>query len=326
MASRNPRGAVPVPDCMSSPDFRTDAPLSPAPWGIGGHRPGCACALHGRRSFTAGLAAAALLPAVVPAAAQGVREDVGERSQFAHLVPAEQIEAAAAAQYRQLLREAAQQRALAPDNHPQVVRLRSIAQRMIPHGHPWNRRAAQWQWEVNLLGSDQINAFVMPGGKIAFYWGILQRLQLDDDEVAAIMGHEMAHALREHARERMGKTAATRIGANLLSSLFGLGAVGDTVLAMGAQLLTLRFSREDESEADLVGLELAARTGHDPAAGATLWEKMMAASRGAPPEFLSTHPAGQSRVRDIRAKLPKVQPLFEAAERPPRRFGPPPRA
>jgi predicted Zn-dependent protease len=310
---------------MSGPDFRTDAPLSVAPWGIGGHRAGCRCALHGRRSFTAGLAAAALLPAAGPAAAQGVREEVGGRSRLAQLVPAEQVEAAAAAQYRQMLREAAQQRALAPDDHPQVVRLRSIARRMIPHGHPWNRRAARWQWEVNLLGSDQINAFVMPGGKIAFYWGILQRLQLDDDEVAAIMGHEMAHALREHARARMGQTAATRIGANLLSSLLGLGAVGDTALAMGAQLLTLRFSREDEREADIVGLELAARSGYDPAAGIRLWEKMMAVTRGAPPEFLSTHPAGETRIRDIRAMLPKVQPLFEAAERPPRRFGPPPR-
>jgi len=315
---------------MSAHDFRTDAPLSEAPLGIGRHRPGCGCALHGRRSFTAGLAAAALLPVALPGVspvhAQTLREDVGERSRFARLVPAEQVEAAAAAQYRQMLHEAAQQRALAPDDHPQVLRLRSLAQRMIPHGHPWNRRAARWQWEVNLLGSDQINAFVMPGGKIAFYWGILQRLQLSDDEVAAIMGHEMAHALREHARERMGKTAATRIGANLLSSLFGLGAAGDTVLAMGAQLLTLRFSREDESEADLVGMELAARSGYDPAAGVTLWEKMMAASRGAPPAFLSTHPAGETRIRDIRTKLPKVQPLFDAAERPPRRFGPPPRA
>jgi len=308
-------------DCHA---FRTDADLTPAPIGIGVHGAGCRCALHGRRAFTAGLAGAALLP--LPALAEGVRDDVGRTSRFAQLVPAQDIERAAAAQYQQMTREASQQRALAPATHPQVVRLRAIAQRMIPHCPPWNPRAKDWQWEVNLLGSGQINAFCMPGGKIAFYWGILHKLQLNDDEVAAIMGHEMAHALREHARERMGKTAATRIGANIVSSLLGFGAVGDTLLGMGAQLLTLKFSRDDESEADIVGMELAARAGYDPAAGITLWQKMLAANRNAPPEFMSTHPAGETRIRDIEAKLPKVQPLYERAEKPTQRFGPPPKA
>src|SRR5690606_7100747 len=131
----------------------------------------------------------------------------------------------------------------------------------------WNSRAKSWQWQVMLLNSKEINAFCMPGGKIAFYTAILQQLQLNDDEVAMIMGHEMAHALREHARERMGKTTATRIGVNLLSGLLGLGNTGDALLGMGAQLLTLRFSREDETEGDLVGMELAARAGYDPRAG-----------------------------------------------------------
>ena len=304
--------------------FRTDAELTPAPIGIGVHGAGCRCALHGRRAFTAGLAGAALLP--LPVLAEGVRDDVGRTSRFAQLVPAQDVERAAAAQYQQMTREASQQRALAPATHPQVVRLRAIAQRMIPHCAPWNPRARDWQWEVNLLGSAQVNAFCMPGGKIAFYWGILHKLQLNDDEVAAIMGHEMAHALREHARERMGKTAATRVGANIVSSLLGFGAVGDTVLGMGAQLLTLKFSRDDESEADIVGMELAARSGYDPAAGVTLWEKMLAANRNAPPEFMSTHPAGETRIRDIEAKLPKVQSLYQRAEKPAQRFGPPPRA
>jgi predicted Zn-dependent protease len=164
----------------------------------------------------------------------------------------------------------------------------------------------------------------MPGGKIAFFYGILQNLQLSDDEVATIMGHEVAHALREHARERMGKNAATRLGAGLLSGLLGLGGTGDALLNMGGQLLTLTFSRADESEADIVGMDLAARAGHDPRAGITLWQKMMAAAKGAPPEFLSTHPSGPTRIRDIEEKLPKVLPLFERAPRPQRNFGPPP--
>ena len=135
----------------------------------------------------------------------------------------------------------------------------------------------------------------MPGGKIAFFWGILERLQLDDDEVAMIMGHEMAHALREHARERMGKSFATRGAGIGWAAPWSAGQLGRRSASPAwceqrRKLLTLVFSRDDESEADLVGMELAARAGYNPGAGVTLWQKMGAASKGAPPEFLSTHP------------------------------------
>lgn len=282
------------------------------------------CALRSRRRFTVLLAAgAAGIAAPVLAQDGGVRGDVGNTSRWAKLVPSEQVEGAAAQQYQQMLAEASQKGVLAPSSDPQVVRLRAIAQRIIPFTPPWNPRAAQWRWEVNLLRTKELNAFCMPGGKIAFYQGLLQQLRLSDDEVATIMGHEMAHALREHARERMGKTAATRVGAGLLSSLLGLGNVGDTVLNIGGQLLTLRFSREDESEADIVGMELAARAGYDPEAGVSLWQKMLAAAKGAPPQFMSTHPAGETRIREIQAKLPKVLPLYRQAAKPPREYGPP---
>ncbi|MFN6993557.1 MAG: M48 family metallopeptidase [Aquincola tertiaricarbonis] len=303
-----------------NPLFRTDAEIAVP------HGAGCRCALHGRRLFTGALVAGAAFPALAQKDPDGVRGDVGRESQFSKLVPAEEVEAAAQQQYTQMKREAAQQRALAPDNNDQVVRLRTIAQRLIPFTEGWNARARRWQWEVNLIGSQQLNAFCMPGGKIAFYYGILQQLQLTDDETATIMGHEMAHALREHARERMGKTAATRIGASVLSSVLGLGGTGDALLNMGSQLLTLKFSRDDESEADIVGMDLAARAGYDPRAGVTLWQKMLQASKGAPPQFLSTHPAGQTRIREIEAKLPKVEPLYARADKPPRKFGPPPPA
>ena len=285
------------------------------------HAPCALCALRSRRLFT-GLLGAAVLTG--PALAQdGVRGDVGRTSRVAGLVPAEQMEAAAAQQYQQMLREAAAKKALAGTEHPQMVRLRAIADRIIPHAKPWNPRATQWRWEVNLLGSQEINAFCMPGGKIAFYYGILQKLQLSDDEVATIMGHETAHALREHARERMGKTVVTRGVIEIGAAIFGLGNVGRGLADIGGQLLTLQFSRDDETEADIVGMDLAARAGYDPAAGVTLWQKMMAASKGAPPQFLSTHPAGATRIRDIQAKLPKVQPLYQQAEKPARRYGPP---
>jgi predicted Zn-dependent protease len=273
---------------------------------------------------------AALLGVVLAAQAQTpAREgvDVGEKSWIAGLVPAEQLEQAAQQQYLQMRRQAAQQNALAPDDHPQLIRLRAIARRIIPYSYAWNDRARQWKWEVNLFGGKQVNAFCMPGGKIAFFYGLLERLQLSDDEVAMVMGHEIAHALREHARERMGKTAATRGAIEIGSALLGLGGGGRYLADMGGQLVTLKFSRDDETEADLVGMELAARAGYDPRCGITLWNKMAAANKGAPPEWMSTHPSGGSRIKDIEVNLVKVMPLYERAEKPARRFGPPaPRA
>jgi len=253
------------------------------------------------------------LHGVVLAQREGV--DVGGNSGFARLVPADDIEASAGKQYTEILMQAASKKALAPPDNHQVIRLRRIAQRLIPFTNEWNPRAKTWKWEVNLIGSKQINAFCLPGGKIAFYTGILEQLQLTDDEVAQIMGHEIAHALREHARARMGKSAATSMGAGLLSQLLGLGDVGRTVANYGVQLLNMTFSRSDESEADLVGLELAARAGYDPHAGITLWQKMAANSQGAPPQWLSTHPAGNTRIADIERNLPRVLPIYERARK-----------
>jgi predicted Zn-dependent protease len=286
---------------------------------------GC-CALRSpqRRLFGGALlaGAAAGLGGAVPAwAREGV--DVGPPSSLSKLISAEQVEQAAVQQYRQIQQGAAQKDALAPPDHPQVIRLRAIAQRLIPFTYEWNERARNWKWEVNLIGSKQVNAFCMPGGKIAFYDGILQQLQLTDDEVAMVMGHEMTHALREHAREQMGKSMATRGAIELGAALFGLGDVGRGVAGIGGQLLTLRFGRADESEADLVGLELAARAGYDPHAGVTLWQKMAEASKSAPPEFISTHPSGPTRIRDIEANIPKVEGLYQRAPKPPQRFDPP---
>ena len=277
--------------------------------------------MPGRRVFSGALLAAGAAAALPALAREGV--EVGKKSIFAGVVSAEQIEQAATQQYVQMQRQAAQQRALAPADHPQVLRLRAIAQRLIPHTYEWNERARQWKWEVNLIGGRQINAFCMPGGKIAYYYGILDQLQLTDDEVAMIMGHEMTHALREHARERLGKTLATRGAIEVGAAIFGLGGLSRMAADMGGQLLTLKFGREDESEADLVGIELAARAGYDPHAGVTLWQKMAAANKNAPPQFLSTHPSGPTRISDIEKNLPKVAGLYARAEKPGQRFAPP---
>jgi predicted Zn-dependent protease len=242
-----------------------------------------------------------------------------EASMFAGLVPAGEVEQSARKQYGDMMKDAASKNALGPDNHPQVLRLRQIAKEIIPHSYDWNPRAKEWKWEVNLVGSNQINAFCMPGGKIAFYSGILTQLQLTDDEVAMVMGHEIAHALREHARERMGKATATNgvaaVGSAVASVFFGVNPqLTDLVAKQGASLLNLKFSRDDETEADLVGMEIAARAGYDPRAGVTLWQKMSAANKGAPPQWLSTHPSGTTRIEEIQANLPKVMPLYQRAK------------
>lgn len=281
--------------------------------------PYCRCALHGRRRFSAALITSALLPAA--ARAQTIPEC--QRSSFTKMVSAQQVEQAATQQYRQMLQKASSQRALGPKDHPQVVRLRAIAQRIIPYTTECNEAAKNWQWEINLIGSQELNAFCMPGGKIAFYYGILSKLQLDDDEVAAIMGHEISHALLEHAREQAGKNTATQLGIGLGAALLGLGSTGRAVGDLTGQFLALNYSRDDESQADRLGLILAARAGYNPKAGISLWQKMLAASQGAPPQWLSTHPSGQTRIKDIQAQLPRVEPIYAAAEKPPQRFAPP---
>jgi predicted Zn-dependent protease len=243
---------------------------------------------------------------------EGVK--IGKASALRNLVPAEGIERQAAQQYEQLKRQVAEKKALAQDTHPEVVRLRTIAQRIIPHAARFNQRAAKWQWEVNLIGSNQINAFCMPGGKIAFYTGILRNLKLTDDEVAMVMGHEIAHALREHAREQASKNTLTKLGAVGLS--IATGGKYDGLLHTGANLLSLNYSRSDETDADLVGLDIAARAGYDPRAGISLWKKMSAANKGAPPQWLSTHPSGPSRIQEIEKHLPEVLPLYQRAEKP----------
>lgn len=238
----------------------------------------------------------------------GIRVDEGSRVR--QLVPAAQLEEQATQQYSQLKQEAKQKGVLVPEDHPQVQRLRAIAKRIIPHTERWNDRADQWSWEVNLIALKDVNAFCMPGGKIAFFGGLIDTLKLTDDEVAIVMGHEIAHALREHARERMAKGSLLSLGATIGSAVLGLGEIGQAVVGQGAQLWMLKFSRGHETDADTVGLDVAARAGYDPRAGITLWKKMAMLNKSDPPQWLSSHPAGKNRVAQIEKHLPSVMPLY----------------
>ena len=268
-----------------------------------------------RRVFLNRLGGAGLGFTALLASHAHAQVDVGQASGIRKLIPADTLEASARQQYRQTLGEAESKGALAPDDYPQLNRLRAIAAKLIPFTAQWNPDSRKWKWEVNLIGSKQINAWCMPGGKIAFYTGILDQLQLTDDEVAMIMGHEMAHALREHSRERLAKSRATGMGLSVASQLLGLGQLGDVAANLGTQLLTLKYGRDDETEADLVGLEIAARGGFKPEASVQLWKKMLSATgagKGQLP-FLSTHPSGNNRIQELEANLPKVAHLYAQA-------------
>jgi len=234
------------------------------------------------------------------------------------LLPASTVENSASQQYGQLMRQAQQKNALNRDPQ-QVERLRVIARKLIPQSARFNASAAKWRWEVNLLSSKSVNAFCMPGGKIAFFTGIIDALQLDDDEIATIMGHEIGHALLEHGRARMSEQVAKNVGISIAAAVFNLGQMSAELLAQAANLaVSLPYARSQETDADLVGLELAARAGYDPRAAVSVWQKMskyaQSAGKGQPPQFLSTHPANDTRIKQIEANLPKVMPLYQKAK------------
>jgi predicted Zn-dependent protease len=255
--------------------------------------------------------------------AQTKQEGVDVKRSRLLLLPASTVERSAGQQYGQLMRAAAQKGVLNTDK-AQVERLRNIARALIPHSTRFNKDAEKWRWEVNLISSKSVNAFCMPGGKIAFFTGILESLQLTDDEVAVVMGHEIGHALLEHGRARMSEQVLKNVGISIAAVVFNLGQVSAEVLAQAANLaVSLPYARGQESDSDLVGMELAARAGYDPRAAVAVWQKMQklgqaAAGRGQPPQFLSTHPSHEARIRDIQAAMPKVLPLYERAKVPAR--------
>lgn len=201
---------------------------------------------------------------------------------------------------------------------PQLTqRVRGIAQRLIPATAAFRPDAPAWKWEVNVVRSDQLNAWCMPGGKIAFYSGLITRLSLSDDEIAAVMGHEIAHALREHARERASEQQVAGAVIGVGAAILGVGRVGADLSQMAYKVaLGMPNSRAHEIEADRIGVELAARAGFDPRAAISLWQKMAkGAGNGGPPQWLSTHPSAASRQTDLATYAARVMPLYEQARR-----------
>ena len=268
--------------------------------------------------FRAAIAPALILTLAVSSGCATTTEGgvVGAERRQLLLVSSEQLNQMATQSYAKLRSEAESKGTLNQD-HAMLQRVRSIASRIEPQTRVFRTDAPSWNWEVNVVSSEQLNAFCMPGGKIMFYSGLINKLHLTDDEIAVVMGHEISHALREHSREQVSQALAAQAAIGVGTTLLGLGDVSANVAGSVYQaLIATKFSRSDESEADRMGLELAARAGYDPRAGVVLWQKLMRESGdGHPPEILSDHPADAARMQEIESLLPVLMPLYEAARR-----------
>ena len=241
---------------------------------------------------------------------------VGVDRQQRMMVSSQEVDASSQKAYAQMMAEAQKKGVL--DRDPAVVqRVRNITNRLVPQVTAFRPDAQKWPWEVHVISIDEANAWCMPGGKMAIYTGLIQKLGLSDDEIAAVMGHEIAHALREHARERVSRQMGTQMAVGIAGALFGIGELGQGLGNMVADVtLNLPNSRLHETEADRIGVELAARAGYDPRAAIRLWEKMAkAGGSGGPPKWLSTHPSHEDRLNDLRAYSDKVMPLYQAASK-----------
>ncbi|MEJ0038583.1 MAG: M48 family metallopeptidase [Gammaproteobacteria bacterium] len=231
------------------------------------------------------------------------------------LVSEEQVEQGAVEAYNQEKTKAQSDGKLNADS-ALTARVRNVSQRLIPGTAVFRPDAVNWKWEINTLTTKELNAYCMPGGKIMVYSGLVEQLKLTDAEMAAVIGHEMAHALREHSRERISRMYAQQL---VIGGVAAAAGAGDAIVGLANQVGSVTFqlphSREQESEADVIGLELMARAGYDPNAAVSVWNKMMTAEQSGQPEFLSTHPSPKSRIQELQSQIPKVLPLYQQAKK-----------
>ncbi|MEY4592031.1 MAG: hypothetical protein RIR18_926 [Pseudomonadota bacterium] len=265
-----------------------------------------------RLSFLSTALTAALLAGCASTTAPGT---VGIERQQMLLISSQEMNKASEQAYRSTLKQAGDKGKLLQSG-PYVDRVRAIARRLIPATAVFRADAPKWKWEANVIESPELNAWCMPGGKIAVYTGLIEKLHATDDELAAVMGHEIAHALREHGRERVSRAQMTNIGLSVISIATGMGQIATDLAGTVANVtFSLPNSREAEVEADRIGVELAARAGYNPHAAVSLWEKMEKSGGQKPPEWLSTHPSGSSRINDLSVYAERVEDLYEEATR-----------
>jgi predicted Zn-dependent protease len=248
-----------------------------------------------------------------PYTAPSAQISFGDTAQFRNLISSATLEQESANAYAQILHDAAFTDHLLGSNAPLVKRAREIAEREIPFALKWNDRAKNWKWEINVVRSNDIRIYCLPGGKILIYSGLVDKLHLNDNELAMMLGHEIAHALREHARDRLGRLQAAQLSTGTMPQLFGFTDPESPPMGIGEQLLAMRYSPADETEADVIGSEIASRAGYDPRAAVTLWKKIDAHTRRADNGLIWMHPYGPARLQDLIKRLPDMMPLYAKA-------------
>ena len=234
---------------------------------------------------------------------------------FRNLIPSPMLEAQAAEEFNQITYGAEHANRLYGDTDAHVTRVRSIVDKMIPYSLKWNERAKGWKWDVAVVRSPDIRMYCLPGGKIVVYSGLLDRTHLNDNELGMLIGHEIAHALREHARERLGELQSSQLDSSgTIPQLFGLADLGAAPLGIGSRLLEMKYEGTDETEADVIGSDIASRAGFDPRAAVTLWDKLATATRSNRDQgYIYVHPYTPARRQDIIKRLPDMLPLYAKA-------------
>jgi hypothetical protein len=302
-ANASPEAAAPA-----SPAAAKSAPTSAAP----AETPSAA-ASNAANSSNPGNASAPQSPPPYTPPAQQLR--FGSYAVFRNLIPSPVLESQAADEFDEIVYGAQHADRLYPATDPRVIRVKSIVDKLIPYSLKWNERAKNWKWVIAIIRSPDIRMYCLPGGKIVIYSGILDRVHLNDNELAMLLGHEIAHALREHARERLGQQQAAQLDSSgTIPQLFGLADLGATVLGIGSQLLEMKYTPTDETEADVIGSDIASRAGYDPRAAITLWDKLAAATRSNRDDgYIYVHPYSPARRQDIMKRLPDMLQLYAKA-------------
>ncbi|RFU47556.1 M48 family metallopeptidase [Paraburkholderia sp. DHOC27] len=250
-----------------------------------------------------------------PAYSPNPQPQFGKYALFRNLIPSPALESQAADEFAEIVRGAVHADRLYPDTDARVIRVQTIVDKLIPYSLKWNERAKNWKWEIAVIRSPDIRMYCLPGGKIVIYSGILDRVRLNDNELGMLLGHEIAHALREHARERLGEQQAGQLDSTgTIPQLFGLADLGVAPLGIGSQLLEMKYSNTDETEADVIGSDIASRAGYDPRAAITLWDKLAAATRSNHDQgYIYVHPYTPARRADIMKRLPDMLVLYAKA-------------
>ena len=237
------------------------------------------------------------------------------RKQLVGLVSESEAIQGSAGAYAQMMKQLDGKKQVEKDSE-RAKKVQEITNRLVAEAVKLRPNSSSWRWEVQVINDPKtVNAFCMAGGKMAIYSGMWEKLKATDEEIAQVMGHEIAHALADHTRERMSVARSTDIGVQILAAATGVGNLGGQLMQNAAVVaIALPNSRESEAEADQIGIEIAARAGFDPASAVTLWEKMGKLGGGKGPEFLSTHPSPENRAKRLKELGDKVQPYYEAAK------------